>query len=214
MVPGRAVLCLCVGCVAFLASLLLVGMSPSVASRSEIGETCESVARAVVRLPLVRTIRDSALRAERRAQALKDMPTLLDVVTLGLSAGLSFDASLELYCDRYDTTLSSAFREAMLTWRMGIATRSQMLRDLAEELDVMALRRFAAAVTQALAFGSPLAESLEQQAQAIREEQRAQIEAEIERVPVKMLLPLAMLIVPAMLLSILGPLLGSSITLG
>ena len=73
--------------------------------------------------------------------------------------------------------------------------------------------RFADAVNQALAFGSPLSEALEQQAQTIREEQRAELEAEIERVPVKMLIPLGTLIVPAMLLSILGPLLGASLAI-
>jgi len=139
---------------------------------------------------------------------------MLDVVTLGLSSGLSFDASLELYCQRYETTLSSAFSEAMLSWRMGIRGRDEELQGLAEALDVMALRRFASAVSQALAFGSPLATVLEQQAQAIRDEQRAEMEAEIERVPVKMLIPLGTLIVPAMLLSILGPLLGSSLGFG
>ena len=76
---------------------------------------------------------------------------------------------------------------------------------------MMALRRFADAVTQALTFGSPLSAVLEQQAQAIRDEQRAEMEAEIERVPVKMLIPLGTLIVPSMLLSILGPIVGSSI---
>ena len=41
------------------------------------------------------------------------------------------------------------------------------------------LKRFSAAVSQALEFGSPLAEVLEQQAQAIRDEQRSEMEAEI-----------------------------------
>ena len=40
------------------------------------------------------------------------------------------------------------------------------------------------------------------------------MEEEIERVPVKMLIPLGTMIVPAMLLAILGPLLGSSLSMG
>ena len=69
-------------------------------------------------------------------------------------------------------------------------------------------------VSQALAFGSPLAAVLEQQAQAIRDEQRSEMEERIEKVPVKMLIPMGTLIVPAMLIAILGPLLGSALTLG
>jgi len=162
-------------------------------------------------LPPVRAAKERSLRASRRDQALRDLPAMMDVVTLGLSSGLSFDSSLELYCQRSQTVLADAFSEAMLSWRMGITGRDEALRALADELDVAALRRFAGAVSQALAFGSPLSTVLEQQAQAIREEQRSELEAEIERVPVKMLIPLGTLIVPAMLLSILGPLLSSSI---
>ena len=153
-------------------------------------------------------------RAELRSSAIRELPTLLDVVTLGLSSGLSFDASLELYCRHYDTALSKAFFEAMLSWRLGIQSRAAALDSLARSMDVAALSRFSAAVSQALEFGSPLAEVLEQQAQTIRDEQRSEMEAEIERVPVKMLVPLGTLIVPAMILSILGPLLGSTLSFG
>ena len=64
---------------------------------------------------------------------------------------------------------------------------------------------------------APLSESdgaLERQGEAIRDEQRSQVEEEIERVPVKMLVPLGTLIVPAMLVAILGPLLGQALVVG
>jgi tight adherence protein C len=141
------------------------------------------------------------------------MPTFLDVVTLGLSAGLSFDASLELYCKRYDTDLSKTMRGTLQLWRIGVKSRAEALEEMARELDVPAMTRFVATVSEALAFGTPLAETLERQAQVIREEQRAQMEEEVEKVPVKMLIPLGTLIVPAMLLAILGPLLGPALGL-
>ena len=146
---------------------------------------------------------------QRRAACLDSLPALLDVVTLGLSAGLSFDASLELYCSRNDGALARAFREAMLGWRIGAHTREEGLWKVAEDLGLPALRRFASVVGEALAFGAPLAEALEGQAHVIRDEQRAQVEERIERVPVKMLIPLGTLVVPAMFLAVLGPLLGS-----
>ena len=145
---------------------------------------------------------------------LREMPSMLDVVTLGLLSGLSFDASLELYCQRYEGRLAGALSSALTSWRMGVSSREAALRAMADELGVDALGSFAQTVAQALAFGSPLADALEGQAQAIRDEQRSQVEEEIERVPVKMLVPLGTLIVPAMLLAILGPLLGFSLVLG
>lgn len=160
-------------------------------------------------LPPLRRARRAEELARARTSCLNDLPALLDVVTLGLSAGLSFDASLELYCSRSDGPLARAFSGSMLSWRIGVHGREEALWELADGLGLTALRRFATVVTEALAFGSPLAEALERQAQVIRDEQRSQVEEEIEQVPVKMLVPLGTLIVPAMFLAILGPLMGS-----
>ncbi len=196
-------------------SALALGERPVRLLRARRPQTLLRRASAVVAaLPVVREARRSELVARRRAACLGELPVLLDVVTLGLSAGLSFDASLELYCARYHNELSAAFSEAMLGWRIGARGREEALWDLAEELGVTALRRFASVVGESLAFGTPLAEALERQAQAIRDEQRSQVEEEIERVPVKMLVPLGTLIVPAMFLAILGPLMGSVLIVG
>lgn len=196
-------------------SALALGERPVRLLRARRPQTLLRRAAAVAAaLPVVREARRSELVARRRAACLGELPVLLDVVTLGLSAGLSFDASLELYCARYHNELSDAFSEAMLGWRIGARGREEALWDLAEELGVTALRRFASVVGESLAFGTPLAEALERQAQAIRDEQRSQVEEEIERVPVKMLVPLGTLIVPAMFLAILGPLMGSVLVVG
>ena len=152
-------------------------------------------------------------RHDRVRTVVRDMPCFLDIVTLCISAGLSFDASIEMYCQRFDTDLARLLSDAMLSWRMGVVGRADALDKLASEVDAPAMARFGAAVNDALAFGAPLAEALEQQAHVIREEQRAQVEEEIEQLPVRMLIPLATLIVPAMLISILGPLLGPALSM-
>ncbi|MDO4797313.1 MAG: type II secretion system F family protein [Coriobacteriales bacterium] len=166
---------------------------------------------------LAAALGDLRLKGERRdskrvrAEVMRDMPLFLDIVTLGVSAGLSFDSSLDLYCDRYQTPLADLMSQAMLSWRLGTCGRAQALEDLARRTNTPVLMRFASTVSEALAFGTPLADALSRQAQVIRDEQRAQVEEEIERVPVKMLIPLGTLIVPAMLLAILGPLLGPAL---
>ena len=203
---------------AVLAGLLVVsgtgGHVQSAALGAEL-ERCVASAREAIRgIPAVRQARERERRARRRSACLREMPTLIDVLTLGLSAGLSFDASLSLYCDRYQTELSQAFSEAMLSWRMGVTSREEALEAMACELGVDALARFATVVGESLDFGSPLASALEVQAKAIRDEQRAQVEEEIEKAPVKMLVPLGVLVVPAMLLAILGPLLASAASFG
>ncbi len=165
-----------------------------------------------IRLPgPLRSFEEAAARSRARGRAMRQMPEMLDIVTLGLTAGLSFDASLELYCSRFGTELARELWVTMLDWRLGLSTRAEALQGLARRLDSVTLRRFADVVTEALEFGSPLAATLERQASMLRDEQRSHVEEEIERTPVKMLIPLGTLIVPALLLSILGPLLSSAL---
>lgn len=203
---------------AVLAGLLVVsgtgGHVQSAALGAELERCVASAREAIQGIPAVRQARERERLARRRSACLREMPTLIDVLTLGLSAGLSFDASLSLYCDRYQTELSQVFSEAMLSWRMGVTSREEALEAMACELGVDALARFATVVGESLDFGSPLASALEVQAKAIRDEQRAQVEEEIEKAPVKMLVPLGVLVVPAMLLAILGPLLASAASFG
>lgn len=162
------------------------------------------------RLPLVRKMRERERREAVRSACVSQMPELLDILTLGLSAGLSFDMALSLYCARFSTELGDAFGEALLSWRMGLGTRAEVLGELAKDLGSPAVERFASTVAEALEFGSPLSSALERQAESMRDEQRALVEEQIEKVPVKMLVPLGTLIVPAMLLAVLGPLIAAA----
>lgn len=184
------------GALAFLAAFLL--MKKGAASSRHL------------RLPAVPKAGQRSGRRRRSWQrrCLEELPGLLDILSLGLSAGLSFDASVELFCTRQDTDLSHALASALFSWRSGFAKRSDALESLAEELGSPAFGRFAQAVEEALAFGSPLAQILEAQGRLLRDEERLAAEERIEKVPVKMLIPLGTLVVPAMLLAILGPLLG------
>ena len=202
------------GCSAFAAAFAMTGGGGPPVRASLSQDPLERLALRMRQLPFLARMEERAEVMRARADCLKQMPSMLDVVTLGLSAGLSFDSSLELFCSRYDNELARALGAAMLSWRLGTESREEALMGVAHRLQVGSLDRFAGVVTQALAFGSPLAATLEHQAEAIRDEQRSQMEEAIEQVPVKMLIPLGTLIVPAMLLAILGPLFGASLALG
>ena len=145
-----------------------------------------------------------------RAVGLADVSEMIDVVRLGLTAGLSFDAALELYSEQRACALAGYMRRARLCWQMGVCSREEALSEVARATGVRALESFAIAVAQALALGAPLAETLEGQTREIRSVHRAEVEREIERVPVKLLIPTGTLILPALLLSIVGPLLAAS----
>ena len=141
--------------------------------------------------------------------SLGDVSEMIDVVRLGLSAGLSFDAALEVFCANRTSVLAVRLERACMAWQVGVGTREDELLAAAHDLDVRALETFAITVGQALALGAPLAETLAAQSREIRAAHRAAVEREIERAPVKLLIPTGTLILPALLLSILGPLLGA-----
>ena len=169
-------------------------------------------AKALLRyMPRIRKAleREGSARVARACE--RQMPEFLDILGLGLSAGLSFDASLALFCDRRDCELSREVRAAMLSWQMGMEGRSEALSSLSARLGSPSFEGFCSAATEALSFGAPLAQALERQAASIRQEQRSRVQERIEKVPVKMLVPLGTLVVPAMLLAILGPLLSAAL---
>ena len=138
--------------------------------------------------------------------SLGEVSEMIDVVRLGLSAGLSFDAALEIFCANRRSVLALRLERACMAWQVGVGTREDELLAAARDLDVRALETFAITV---LALGAPLAETLAAQSREIRAAHRAAVEREIERAPVKLLIPTGTLILPALLLSILGPLLGA-----
>ena len=149
---------------------------------------------------------EARARARDRSRCLDELPELIDVVALGMSAGISFDAALGIYCDKM---LAGELSDAMRSWELGLTTRSEALRVLASRLDVPAFTTFVDTATESLAFGAPLTKALGEQAQAVRRARRADVQERIEKAPIKMLVPTGTLILPAMLLAVLGPLLAS-----
>ncbi|MGO5417529.1 type II secretion system F family protein [Collinsella sp. LCP19S3_B11] len=186
--------------------------------RSDVRKTMEIFrGEAVLVVAAAHSVIDSAIAWVRGAfgvdnsaqVSLGEVSEMIDVVRLGLSAGLSFDAALEIFCANRRSTLTVRLERACMAWQVGVGAREDELLAAAQDLDVRALETFAITVGQALALGAPLAETLAVQSREIRAAHRAAVEREIERAPVKLLIPTGTLILPALLLSILGPLLGA-----
>lgn len=148
---------------------------------------------------------DARKRRELRSACDGQLDVLADIVAMGVRAGLAFDAALGLYCEKFDNELSHEMNTALLSWKSGLATREQALSGLAAKLDSRALKRFAGTVVQALQYGSPLAGMLVEFAGDLREERKESIERQVEKAPVKMLIPMGTCILPAMLILVMGP---------
>lgn len=145
-------------------------------------------------------------RCRRRAEELeRHLSEMLDVVALGLRSGLSFDRSLALYGEHFDTLLSASMTAAQRQWGCGLASREEALRNLAASYDSPLFERVVENVVRSLRFGSSLADELEDAAREARAAYRARKQEQVAKAPVKMMVPTATLILPAMLMLVLGP---------
>ncbi len=142
-----------------------------------------------------------------RAACEGDLSMLCDVVAMGIDAGLSFDAALDMYCRRFDNELSKRMICAKLQWEHAVFTRSDALSRLAQELESFLLRRFADTTARAVSAGAPLAGMLRDLAADVRRIQKMRVERSVAKAPVKMLVPTGACILPAMLLLVMGPML-------
>ncbi len=132
------------------------------------------------------------------------LPEFVDLLAIGVEAGLSLDRAIHLYCERFDNALARAFSSALIEMELGKARR-QALLELAGKHRNDDLNWFVSSILQAEKLGSPLAQALHEQARAARERQSQLVKEFSATAPVKMLFPIAGLILPALLIMVMGP---------
>lgn len=143
----------------------------------------------------------------RRKSLERHLSEAVEVICLGLRAGLSFDRALDSYCDCFECGLARELRVAHRMWDAGLRTRESALKDVAEAYDSPLFTRIVDSIVRSMRFGSPLADVLDVLAIEARREHRAQVEESVMKAPVKMMIPVGTLILPSMLLLVLGPVL-------
>ena len=144
-------------------------------------------------------------RIKRRQKGiLMAVPDTLDLLTISVKAGLSFDGALSKVVEKTMGPLADEFRRALAEIRVGKARRDA-LRDVIARTDVPALSNFIAAIVQAEQLGVPIAKVLQVQSEQLRIERRQRAEELAAKAPIKMLFPLVGCIFPSMFIVILGP---------
>jgi tight adherence protein C len=149
-----------------------------------------------------------ALKREARTRgedAERNLSEMIEVVMLGLRSGLSLERSMALYPHYFDSGLARSVSRMVGEWETGLVPREEALRRLARQYDSVLLGRVTEDAIRSLRFGSPLADALESTALEARTQHKARVEERIAKAPVKMMLPVGTLILPAMLLLVMGP---------
>jgi tight adherence protein C len=151
------------------------------------------------------------VRSQRRARIRaieQDLPLALELFATMAEAGLGFDAALAkiIRAQGDGTALSAEFMNFQKDMLAGIP-RSQALRQLARRVDVPSLTSFTSALIQAEQVGASMAETLQHQAEDLRQRRRENALLQAQALPVKLVFPLVICFLPGIFISTLAPVL-------
>lgn len=141
---------------------------------------------------------------ERKRRIENALPNLLDMVYISVEAGLSFDAAMTITSQRTDNELSDEIVRAMGEISKG-RVREDALYSIAERTKVDDVRSFISTIIQSEKLGSNISNVLRIQAEVIRDKRTQRAEEAINKMPIKMLLPMVFLLLPALFIVIMGP---------
>src|SRR5688572_996172 len=140
----------------------------------------------------------------RQKEIRKAMPDALDLLTICVEAGLGFDAAMSKVSEKWDNELSLAFARTIREVQLG-KVRRDALKDMAERLGIPEMTSFVAAIIQSEQLGVSMAKVLRIQADQMRMKRRQRAEEEAHKAPIKMIIPMALLIFPTIMIIILTP---------
>jgi tight adherence protein C len=144
-------------------------------------------------------------RARRRTEQIEvELPELIDRLIVTLEAGIGFNAALQRSGERMTGPLGEELRLTLHEHDLGL-TMPAALSNLLRRCDVPSIRAFVRAVTQSEQLGISIGHVMRELATDIRKRRRQILEEKAQKAPIKMLFPLAFLILPALLLVILFP---------
>lgn len=134
----------------------------------------------------------------------RNLPDALDMLSVCADAGLGFDQSLQRVSEYWNNPLGYELGRVVNEMNMGLS-RAQAMRSLSDRYDVSELTSFVAVILQSDQLGMSIADTLHAQADQMRIERRFWAQEQARKIPLKMLIPLMLLILPAMFAVVLGP---------
>jgi len=149
-----------------------------------------------------------SMRIHRRQEQIAGgLPDALDLLVISVEAGLGLNAALLkvgedliLHCP----AMAEEFIRVNQDLRTG-ASREEALRNLSERNEVEDLNIFVSALILADRLGTSIADTLRAQADSLRTRIRQKAEEQAAKASIRMLLPLVLFILPALIIILMGP---------
>lgn len=146
----------------------------------------------------------SRRRDARVAAVKRDLPEVLDLMTISVEAGVGLEGALDVAVRNLDVPLTAELGHTLREMKLGLSRR-EALQNLRSRLDVPELSNFVLSLLQADALGMPLGRVLRTQAAELRDRRRQTAREVAAKLPVKMLFPMVGFIMPAIFVVALGP---------
>jgi tight adherence protein C len=144
----------------------------------------------------------------RTEEITKRLPDALDMLTLCVESGLSFQAALAQVATNQTGPVADEFAITLQEMQVG-RSRGQALEALAGRTPQADVQRFVSAMLQVDKLGVPVATVLREQAREMRAKRYARAREQAQKVPVKILMPLMLCFLPALFIIILAPAVAS-----
>jgi tight adherence protein C len=147
------------------------------------------------------------LGATRQAVLARELPAALDLLVVSLEAGLGIGESIKVIgreTERQGRLLGAELSTVAAEMSAGLSLEDA-LRNLDERTGVEDIKSLAALIVQCEKMGGRLGPALRSSSELLTTKRRLRAEENAQKSAVKMLIPLVMLILPAMMIIILGP---------
>lgn len=141
---------------------------------------------------------------ERKIALQRELPDVLDLLTVSVEAGLGFDGALVKLSEKMKGPMVDEFTRMLQEIRIGVARR-EALRSLAARCNVQDVSLFTSALIQADQLGVSISNVLRVQSLDMREKRKQRAEEQAMKAPIKMLFPLVFFIFPTLFIVLLGP---------
>jgi tight adherence protein C len=143
-------------------------------------------------------------RATKRLREIdREMPELVDLLVTTVEAGVGFASALQMVSRRVEGPLGEELRLALQEQNMGMSIEDA-LRHMLSRVDSGSVRAFVQAILQGQNLGVSIGKILRDLAVDMRKRRRQQAEERAQKAPTKILFPLVLLILPALLIIALG----------
>jgi tight adherence protein C len=144
---------------------------------------------------------------KRKNEIFHAFPDALDLLIICMEAGLSFDQALARVSKEIkikSEILHQDLELILLETRTGV-TREKALRNFSLRTGVEEIETFASMIIQAERFGTSISDSLRVHSEEFRLKRKQKAEEMAAKIPVKLLFPLAFLMLPTVLFIMVGP---------